>query len=208
MTAFALGLWGICVLKDHKLTRNKAQRNTKMLVLSSSSESWSDLEDGRSLACASVHVFVLAVGHYRIIDAHSTGVASTVVLRFTNHLGIGTVGNADMSDPITNFHPSIAACGNRAYLAEEPVRCSRDEEAAEEVQVVEVLSTFRDRAADGTDKADDIDENTANVGGITTPVEAEGKIIRAGMLSGVEVTNLKVAFADNVVIADHDASDR
>ena len=57
-------------------------------------------------------------------------------------------------------------------------------------------------------EANDVDQDTANISRIATPVEAKGKVIRGAIAGGVEIPDLVVAAADNVVVTDDDTGDR
>jgi len=92
-------------------------------------------------------------------------------------------------------------------MRQKPVRPPSNNKSAEEIQVVDVRCTFRHGFPDGADEADDVDEDAADVGGVAAPVEAEGEEVGGRGLGGVEVADLKVAVADEVVVADDDAGD-
>ena len=118
------------------------------------------------------------------------------------------VRDANIPDLIADLHPALAAAGDGADLAEGPIGQAGDDEAGEEVDVVDVFRARGDGFADGADEADDVDEDAADVGRVAAPVEAEGEVVRGGFAGRVEVSDLVVAAADDVVIADDDACDR
>ena len=92
-------------------------------------------------------------------------------------------------------------------MRQQPIHAARNDKPAEEIQVVDVGSALGYGPADCTDESDDVDQDTADVGCVAPPVEAEGVEIRSVRLGGVEVFDLQVAFADEVVIADDNPRD-
>lgn len=101
---------------------------------------------------------------------------------------------------------------HRDKPTEDKIRPRAHDEPAEIVQVVEILRSQRRRlpARRLTDRAhepDDIDEDARDVRRVGAPVEAEGVVVGPRLLGAVEVLDLVVALADEVVVADHDAGD-
>ena len=120
----------------------------------------------------------------------------------------GPVRHTDVPDLLADLIPIRAPGLHVAHVVgQQPVCPARDQEAAEEIQVVDVGGTLGDGLADGADEADDVDEDAADVGGVAPPVEAEGVVVRGRGAGGVEVFDLEVAAADEVVVADNDACD-
>lgn len=66
-------------------------------------------------------------------------------------------------DCVPNFHPVVATCRDREYLAECPVHGSGDNKAAEEVDVVKVFRAVGDITADCACEAHNIDQNARTV---------------------------------------------
>lgn len=93
-------------------------------------------------------------------------------------------------------------------FAQCPVCQARDDETGEEVDVVNVFGTLRHRFPNGSNESDNVDEDPADIGCVSAPMEAEGKVVRCRFAGGVEVLDLVVAAADDVVVADDDAGDR
>ena len=98
---------------------------------------------------------------------------SGLFINFATHICEARIG-----DLITYFHPDSACRRHGRQLGEEIIGTTRDNEAAEEVQVVDVLRADGDFDADSTYKADNIDQNSSNVSTISAPVEAEIIVIR------------------------------
>ena len=109
--------------------------------------------------------------------ARNTLVAPAVVLV---HLAIRTIRDAHIADLVPDLHPALRARRDREEAAQQPVRAGRDEEAAEEVEVVDVGCAGGDGLADCADEADDVDEDAADVGRVAAPVEAEGEVVGGG----------------------------
>lgn len=101
----------------------------------------------------------------------------------------------------------VAGCRDRVEATEQIIRAGGDDEAAEEVEVVDVLGANGDGAANGSDEANDIDEDAGDVGGVTAPVKTELEIVGARLLGTVEFCDLEVAFSDDVIIVDNHAGD-
>ena len=133
----------------------------------------------------------------------STARAYTILL-----VTLSSVSNTNIPDLVPNLHPLLTAGRNRTNLAQDPVRQARDDETREEVDVIDVFGTLRHRPSYGSNESDDVDEDTADIGRVSAPVEAEGEVVRGCFAGGVEVRYLVVAAADDVVVADDDASDR
>ena len=92
-------------------------------------------------------------------------------------------------------------------MRQKPVCSSSNEEPTEEIQVVDIGSTLWHRFANGTNEANNVDEDTTDVGCVTAPVEAKRVIVWGVSLGAVEVSDLEVAFPDDVVVADDDTGD-
>ena len=118
---------------------------------------------------------------------------------------LSPISDADIPDLIPNFHPLLTAGRNWADLAQGPVSQARDDETSEEIDVVDVFGTLWHRLSNGSDKSDNIDEDAADIGCVSTPMEAVGEIIGCRFLGGVKVPDLVVASTDDVVVADDDA---
>lgn len=129
--------------------------------------------------------------------------ARTIIL-----IPLSPISDTDIPDLVPNLHPFLTAGRNRTDLAQGPVRHTRNEETGEEVDVVDVLGTLRHRPSNGSDKPDNVDQDTADIGCVSAPVKAEAEVIWCRFAGGVEVPYLIVAAADDVVVADDDASDR
>lgn len=85
---------------------------------------------------------------------------------------------------------------------------SLDDEAAEKVEVIDVLCALGYGCSDGAGESNDVDEDTSNVGGKAAPMETITEVVGTSLESRVKIADLKVAFADPIVVANHDASDR
>lgn len=113
------------------------------------------------------------------------------------------IGHVRVNDFIADFHPYIRSSWYWLEAAEEIVRSSCDDEATEEIETVDIRCANWDRLANRSDKADNIDEDTANVGRVTSPRETERVVVGGCLLGGVEILDPEVAAADEVVIADN-----
>ncbi len=71
-----------------------------------------------------------------------------------------------------------------------------------------MFGTLRYRLSNGPNESDDIDKDTADIGCVSAPVEAKGEVVGCRFAGGVEVPYLVVAAADDVIVADNDASNR
>ena len=118
------------------------------------------------------------------------------------------ISKAHILNLIPDLHPHITGRWNREELAEKVVDTSGDDEAAEEIQVVDVLGSLRDLFSDSADESDDIDKDTCDVGSVSSPVDSICEEIRTGLLGGVEILDLEVSLADKVVIDDDYSGDR
>ena len=119
----------------------------------------------------------------------------------------GPVRHTDIPNLLAHLIPIRTPRLHIAHLGQQPVRSPRDQEAAEEIQVIDIGGAFGDGFTDGADEADDVDEDAADVGCVATPVETEGVVIGGGGAGGVEIFDLEVAAADDVVVTDDDAGD-
>jgi hypothetical protein len=114
-------------------------------------------------------------GHlYKVV----LGAHSALLVKVTT-----VIGKARVDDLVAYLHPDIACCPHRADSAKEVVGATSDDEATEEVQVINVLCADRNFDANGPHEADYIDQNAGNVGGIGTPIETEIVKVRR-VLSG------------------------
>ena len=138
-----------------------------------------------------------------IIFILSTDSAYTIIL-----IAFSPIRNTNIPDLVPNLHPSLTAARNRANLAQDPVCQARDDETGEEVDIVDVNGTLRYRLSNGSNESDNVDKDTADIGCVSAPVEAEGKVVGCRFAGGVEVPYLVVATADDVIIADNDAGNR
>lgn len=59
-----------------------------------------------------------------------------------------------------------------------------------------------------TSKANNVDEDTSYVSCVSTPRDAPCIPIGSSLLRGVEIPCLQVSFADEVVVRNHDSSNR
>lgn len=108
---------------------------------------------------------------------------------------------------IVHLKPHIARSRNREKAAEQPVRQARNNKAAEEIEVVDVLCADRDWCPHRASEANDVDQDAGNVGCEAAPVQAVGEVVWPRFEAGVQVADFEVAFAHPVVVADHDAGD-
>jgi hypothetical protein len=105
------------------------------------------------------------------------------------------------------LEPSIAHCGDGEESAKQVIGQACDDEASEKVEVVDIGRTLGDWLSDGADKPDDVDHDTSNVSGVSAPRPAEPIEVRASAGAGVKIFELEVALANDVVVADDNASD-
>ena len=90
-------------------------------------------------------------------------------------------------------------------MTEQIINPEGNKEPAEEIEVVDICSTGGDLPSNGAHESDNVNQDAANVSGVATPVEAKGEVIRGAFACSIKVFDLKVAFADNVVVADNDS---
>ena len=91
---------------------------------------------------------------------------------------LSPISNTDIPNLIPDLHPFLTAGRNRRNFAQGPVCQGRDNEASEEVDIVDVFSTLGHRLPNGANETDNVDENTADIGCVSAPVEAESKEVR------------------------------
>ena len=133
---------------------------------------------------------------------------STIPAHTIISIPLSPVSNTDVSNLIPNLHPPLTASRDRTDLAQGPVRQARDDETGEEVDIVDICGTLRDRLSNGSDESNNVDQDTADIGCVSTPMKAIGEVIRSRFASGVEIRYLIIAAADDVVVADNDTGDR
>ena len=121
---------------------------------------------------------------------------------------LSPISDTDISNLIPNLHPFLTASRDRTDLAQGPVRQARDDESGEEVDIIDICGSLRDRLPNGSDESNNVDQDAADIGRVSTPVKAKGKVIRSRFASGVEIRYLIIATTDDVVVADDDAGDR
>lgn len=92
-------------------------------------------------------------------------------------------------------------------MAQYPIRSSSDDEAAKEVDSVDISGSHRNRLSNRSNEANDVDEDACDVGCVSSPMETGCEVIGRSLFGGIEILNLKVAAAHKVVIAHHDTSD-
>ena len=135
-------------------------------------------------------------------------VLSTIPAHTIISITLSPISDTDISNFIPNFHPTLTASWDRTDLAQGPVRQARDDETGEEIDIVDVCGTLRDRLSNGSDESNNVDQDTADIGCVSTPVKAKREVIRRRFASGVEIRYLIIAAADDVVVADDDTGDR
>ena len=135
-----------------------------------------------------------------------------LVITATNTLLIkrsltSTIRNTNIANLIPNLIPVRTRRRNGGYRTQRPISTPSNEEPAEEVQIVDVRCTLGHRPSDRTNKSDDVDQDTADIGRVAAPMEAKGEEIWGPALGAVQILDLEVAFAHDVVVADDDAGD-
>ena len=110
---------------------------------------------------------------FLIAFVFSTIRAHTIIL-----VPLSPISNTDIPNLIPDLHPFLTAGRNRRNLAQGPVCQGRDDEAGEEVDIVDVFGTLGHRLPNGPNKSDNVDENTADIGCVSAPVEAESEVVR------------------------------
>ena len=133
----------------------------------------------------------------------STIPAYTIIL-----IPLSPISDTNIPNLVANLHPPLTTSRNRTNLAQGPVGQARHDEASEEVDVVDVFGTLRHRLPNGSNKPDNVDQDAADVRGVSAPVETKGEVVRCCFASRIEVGDLVIAAADDVVVADDDARDR
>lgn len=146
---------------------------------------------------------ILACTIILVIFEFSTAVpASTIIFE-----SLSSISDTDIPNLILNFRPPLTTGRDRADLAQGPVRHARDDKTSKEIDVVDVLGKLRHRLTNGSEEPDDIDEEAADIGCVSTPVETVGEIVGSRFLGGVKASDLVEAAADDVVVADDNAGD-
>lgn len=117
------------------------------------------------------------------------------------------VRHARVPDLVPDLHPPIARRRHREEPAQQVVCPARHDEAAEEVEVVQVRRPLGHLLPNRPDEPDDVDQDPADVRRVPAPGEPKGVVVGGAGPGGVQVADLKVALADEVVVADDDAGD-
>lgn len=127
----------------------------------------------------------------------------TIFIWFLTHC----VSHRNIADLFPNLIPIRTRSRDRTDLTKDPVSAAGDDKPAEEIQIIDICSACGNGLSDGAYETDYVDEYTADIGRIPAPVEAEGEIVGGGGLGAVEVPDLVVPFADDVVICDDHTRD-
>lgn len=120
---------------------------------------------------------------------------------------LSPICNTNIPYLFSHLHPYLTRRRNRTQFTKTPVRPRGHNESGEEIDIVDILRSDGDIPPDCTHEANDVDEDTRDVGCVAAPVEAVPEVIGRGVLRGVEGVDFVVPFSDNVVIADQDAGD-
>ena len=120
-------------------------------------------------------------------------------------LGISTIHQTGIPDLIANLAPTSSWAQSRNWPdpAEDVIHQRRHNEAGEEVKAIYIVSSDGNRGSNGTSKANNIYHDTTEVGSPASPLNSVEAVIWAVSLGVVEITDLEVALADEIVIADH-----
>lgn len=108
---------------------------------------------------------------------------------------------------IINLIPNVAGCRDGEEVAKKPVNPGCNDEADEEVDVVDVSGADRDGFSDCAHEANHVDEDATDVGGVSPPGPTEPVEVRVLSASAVESLDIEISLTDEVVVADHDAGD-
>lgn len=127
-----------------------------------------------------------------------------VILLITNFLSIRDIVLININ---IDFIPDLTGSRDREKLRQKPIHSTRNKDASEIIDVVNVLRANGDVPADGTGKSDDVDQNTGEVGGVGAPREPIFVIVWISLAGAVYGFNVEVAAANDVIVADHDAGD-
>lgn len=108
---------------------------------------------------------------------------------------------------ILDFIPRLAGGGNVKEQAQQPVDASGHDEAGEEVEVVDVRRADGHLHADCADEAHKVDEQSAEVGSVPDPRHPADAVVRPILVGAVQLPEVEVPLAHEVVVAAHDAAD-
>lgn len=104
-----------------------------------------------------------------------------------------------------NFIPRVACGRNREKPRQEVVRGAGDEESREIIDVVDVRGALRHIDTDRTHESNDVDQKTTDIRRISSPGNTAVAIIRTVGASVVQVFDVEIALAHQVVVANHRA---
>ena len=114
----------------------------------------------------------------------------------------------NIRDLISDLIPVITRRRDREKVAQQIVGAGCNNEAAKKVEVVKILRPDGDFTADCPYETDNVDKDPRDVGKVTSPVEAEPKVIGTLLTSAIEISDLVVAFTYEVIVGDDDTGDR
>lgn len=140
------------------------------------------------------------------LSIHALPPDHSLLVQFPQILPI-LIRHTNFRDLIAHLAPHVASGRHRTDPAQPPVHDARDQKPHEEVQVVDPLRRRGDVSPHRARETDYVDEDAGDVGRVPAPVEAESEVIRPRLAPAVEVFDLQVAAADEVVVTDHHARD-
>ena len=115
-----------------------------------------------------------------------------------------SVCNGEILNIDINLVPRSTCLRNGEEPRESEVHTTGNKDTGEIVNVVDVFRADRDFATHSTGEADDVDQDTADVGGIGAPRETASVVVAVCFAGAVERVDVQVALSDDVVVTDHD----
>jgi len=105
------------------------------------------------------------------------------------------------------FAPHLARCRNREVATQQIVHQTRDNEAREEIDAVDVDGADGHGFADGVHEADNVDQDAADVGCVAAPGPTKPVKVGGAGLRRVQIAQRQVSPANKVIVADYDTGD-
>lgn len=121
-------------------------------------------------------------------------------------LQVIAIHQARIADRVAHLHPGIAARWHREEAIDDVVRERGDDDSSEKVQVVNVRGANGDLGTHCPCETNHVDDDTENVGDVGAPVDTKGVPVGVLLASRVQIFNLVISLAHDIVVAEDHAS--
>ena len=115
---------------------------------------------------------------------------------------MSAVCNRNVAYLVPYLHPRITGGWDGCNPAEQIVDTCRNEKTTEEIQIVDVLCPNRYGLADSPNEANDVDENSTNVGSIASPMKPKPVVVRRTVSRAIQLLDFVVPLTYEVVVTD------